>query len=631
MENSDPLIGQTFARYRIPQTSDAGGMSTLYMHARMSPNRRIPGAIRFTLLVALVLICFAQCRAQQPPTETPPPPAPGKQDAQVSEVKDTTATQDATTSFKVRVNLVLVRVVVRDSNGKVIPNLKKEDFELRDNRKPQTISTFAIETPASRASAPKLDTDSAAAPSEPAGVKAPELPQRFVALLFDDLHLSTNDTLLLRKAAAPLLSAIGPGDRFALFTTSGTVHEEFTDDRDKLNEVLQHVQSRSDEAISAAGCPPMTFYEAYEILQGNPVTLQGADPNALQIALSDAMACSGGGQKEVVELVKSAAQSELSAGENKLQVSFGNLDALIRRMTALPGQRIIVLMSAGFFVTPQMYLTQDFIDKATKAGLVINIIDARGVYTSSIYNGTTQMNGAAAMAMRPVFVSNEDSVKSQFLEELADGTGGTRFENRNDLDRGLQLAAAEPELSYVLGFAPQDLKFDGKYHQLKVTLAGSQKWTVLARHGYFAPRKADSPEQAAEQEIDEAVYSQEELRQLPLECQTQIFKTEKGSHLTVIAHLDARSLKFVKVEDRNNDQLKIVMALFDNNGGFLSGKERNLNLQLKDATLAAIDKTGIRVKFEFEVPPGTFTLRVVARDSEGAQLGATSHGVVIPN
>jgi VWFA-related protein len=159
-------------------------------------------------------------------------------------------------SFKVRVNLVLVRVVVRDANGKVVPNLKKEDFELRDNRKPQTISTFSIETPASRASPPKLDTDSTAAPSEPTAITPSELPHCFVALLFDDLQLSTNDTFLLRKAAAPLLSAIEPGDRFAIFTTSGTVHEEFTADRDKLDEALQHVQSRSDEAISAAAAHP---------------------------------------------------------------------------------------------------------------------------------------------------------------------------------------------------------------------------------------------------------------------------------------------------------------------------------------------------------------------------------------
>ena len=34
-------------------------------------------------------------------------------------------------------------------NGKVVENLKKEDFQLFDNRKPQTISTFSMETPAS--------------------------------------------------------------------------------------------------------------------------------------------------------------------------------------------------------------------------------------------------------------------------------------------------------------------------------------------------------------------------------------------------------------------------------------------------------------------------------------------------
>jgi hypothetical protein len=45
------------------------------------------------------------------------------------------------------VNLVQVRVVVRDSQGNVVTNLKKEDFQLQDNRKPQTISTFSVETP----------------------------------------------------------------------------------------------------------------------------------------------------------------------------------------------------------------------------------------------------------------------------------------------------------------------------------------------------------------------------------------------------------------------------------------------------------------------------------------------------
>ena len=588
------------------------------LRERFRPPVRIPSTVGFLVVAALAFSFASLCCAQQPPDETStPPPVTSKQGS------ETPTSPDATVPFKVRVNLVLVRVIVRNSEGKVISDLKKEDFELRDDHKPQIISTFSVETPASRAALAKLPADSTPVASETAG-QVPRLPQRFVALFFDDLHLSQNELLLLYKAATPLFKAIGPDDRFAIFTTSGTVHQEFTADRDKLDEALQHLQTRSDEALSATGCPPMTFYEAYQILESS-------DPSAMQIAIADALACSRGETQEAQALVKSAARKELSIGENKLQASFGSLDVVIRRMAALPGQRIIVLMSPGFFVTPSLHQTQDFVDKATQAGLVINIVDARGVYSSSLYDGSAQASGGATMALRSVFISSEDSVKSQFLEELADGTGGTRFENRNDLDRGLQLAAAEPELTYVIGFTPQNLKFDGKYHQLKVTLTGGRKWTVQARRGYFAPRRADTPEQAAQEQIDEAVFSQEELRQLPVECQTQIFADAKGSHLTIIARIDARSLKFAKVEDRNHDQLKIVMALFDNNGGFLSGKERNLDLQLKDATLAAVDKTGIRVKFEFDVQPGTFTVRVVTRDSEGAQVGATSRGVVIPN
>jgi hypothetical protein len=99
----------------------------------------------------------------------------------------------------------------------------------------------------------------------------------------------------------------------------------------------------------------------------------------------------------------------------------------------------------------------------------------------------------------------------------------------------------------------------------------------------------------------------------------------------VVARIDTKSLKFRHVDDRNHDNLKVIMALFDNNGNFLSGMERGVTLQLKDTTLATLNKTGIRVKLNFDTQPGTYMVRVVVRDSEGAQLGATSQGVVIPD
>lgn len=193
-----------------------------------------------------------------------------------------------------------------------------------------------------------------------------------------------------------------------------------------------------------------------------------------------------------------------------------------------------------------------------------------------------------------------------------------------DLDQGLIRLGAQPEVSYVLGFSPRELKLDGKYHTLKVSLTSKANWTLQARRGYFAPRASDNSEQAAYAEIDQALTSQDELRELPLESQTQMFKMANQARLSVVAHIDTKNLKFRRVDDRNDDNLKVVMALFDNNGNFLSAIERGINLQLKDTTLTALNNTGIRVKLDFDVHPGTFLVRVVVRDSVGAQLGATT-------
>src|SRR5207245_9847638 len=101
----------------------------------------------------------------------------------------------------------------------------------------------------------------------------------------------------------------------------------------------------------------------------------------------------------------------------------------------------------------------------------------------------------AATAVRTQFVTTEECIQNDVLAELADGTGGTFFHNRNDIDQ--VHAVQQPEVSYLLGFTPQNLKLDGKYHHLKVTLTGKQKWNLQARHGYFAPRGELDPEAAA--------------------------------------------------------------------------------------------------------------------------------------
>lgn len=582
---------------------------------------RVSGVFERLLLggiLAASLVVEAQAQAPASPQDPQAgTSSAGPESASKAQNQEIT-TNDAPATFKVRVSFVFVRVVVRDTNGKVIPNLKKEDFQLADNRKLQIISTFEVERPGSHVARVQMDQDSGGA-SARTPVKAPELPTRFITLYFDDLHLSTQDALLSRQAAMKLLGTMQGGDRLAIYTSSGQLQQDFTTDRDKLGATLLGIQPRPLSNLGIADCPPMTVYEAYQIIEVH-------DPLAMQVATQDAAACSGSSQG-AASLAQAAAQRELSAGESEMQFAFRNLDGLIARMKALPGERIIVMMSPGFFVTPEMRESGDVIDRATKANIVINSIDARGLYVSSILDASSSVPGNP---QRTQFVMLEESMQSDVLGELADGTGGTFFHNRNDINQGLLQAVEEPEVSYLLGFSPQNLKLDGKYHHLRVTLIGKQKWNLQARRGYFAPRGNLDPASAAREEIQEAVFAQEEMRDVPLECQTQFFRVGNGARLSVVAHITTKGLKFLRAGDRSKDKLTVATAIFDENGNLVTGVEKIIDMQLRDSTLQRLNDSGMSVKSTFDVQPGTFLVRVVVRDSEGAQMGATNRGVVIP-
>jgi VWFA-related protein len=586
-------------------------------------SRNLPRTAWLAFLGAIISCAgLAVARAQAPSATPQAPPAETSQNAPKPDAKalnDEIVSHDSPATFKVRVNVVLVRVVVRDSNGKVVTNLKKEDFQLADNRKPQVISSFSVETPASQVTAAK--TDSPESTSEGAAVKAPELPQRFIALYFDDLHLSTQDVMLSRQAATKLFNAMQAGDRFAIGSTSGQVQQDFTADRGKLDDALTRILPRLSSQGSPMDCPPMTNYEAYEILDVH-------EPMALQVAIQDVQTCIPGADLRTAQnIAEAAAQRELDFEESQLQITYQNLEALIRRMSALPGQRIIAMMSPGFFVTPVMHRSGEIIDRATKANIVLNTIDARGLYVSSAYDAS---NPASESPIKTRFMLEEETLQDEVLGELADGTGGLFIHNRNDIDQGLLQAAAEPEVSYLLGFSPQNLKLNGEYHNLKVTLVNKQKWALQARHGYFAPHGESNPEAAAKEEIQQAVFSQEELRDLLVECQAQFFKGADGVHLSVVTHVGTEELKFRKVDGRNQDTLTITTAIFDQNGNMLSGLQRVLDMRMKDATLERVNKTGLNVKLSFDLQPGAFLVRTVVRDSEGAQMGAANREVVIP-
>jgi len=549
-------------------------------------------------------------------------PAGGYTATPAQNAPETKAIEEPAT-FHTRVNLVMVPVVVRDKYDKVIGTLKQEDFRLADRGKPQEIIKFSVETPSRppvyrTGSSPIEETTGT---NGEAGEAAPAvIPDRFVAYLFDDVHTAFADLARTREAAMRHLDTLGPKERAGVYTISGQVTQEFTDDREALKAALQRIIPHPIARPSTPECPDISYYQADLIVNKN-------DPMALQAAVAETMSC-----QSLDPSMASTAQSEaqgfanrrLAEGEQETRVALYTLNALVRRMATMPGQRLILLASAGFITTyDQQQDKTDLMDRAIKANVVIGALDARGLYTDM--PDASRPTPAAAIGLKLRYDREAARAQADVMAELAAGTGGTFFENNNDLYAGFQRVAAAPEYVYMLGFSPQNLKLDGSFHPLKVTVKNGISLNIQARKGYYAPRHLADPNETAKEEISEALFSREEMTDLPVSLMTQYFKSgEENARVTVLMKVEAKKLRFRKEDDRNCNVLTIATALFDRNGNYVVGNEKKLEMKLKDETLAKRLDNGLTVRSSFDVKPGTYMVRLVVRDAEGELMSATN-------
>ena len=224
----------------------------------------------------------------------------------------------------------------------------------------------------------------------------------------------------------------------------------------------------------------------------------------------------------------------------------------------------------------------------------------------------------------------EEQEIEAFMEDITAGTGGTYSHGNNDLDGALQRADSVPEFIYLLAFSPTDIKFDGKRHELKVTLKNPRGLTLQARTSYFADGYTEDPADQVKQQIQEAFFSNQEMNGLPVKLQTQFFKDGDSTTLTVSARVDASKLPFRKEDGRNRDDLTLVVGVFDQNGNFMAAYQKAIELRLKDETLSAWMRSGIENSTDFTVKPGKYLVRLVVRDSEGSSMAEQSTGVEIP-
>ena len=553
--------------------------------------------------------------------------------------------RDEAPTFQSSVNLVRVPVVVRDKAGHPVGGLHQSDFHLTDLGKAQEIAQFALE--GSAVAKPAERQTQAELPGEPAAGARPAAPTRFVAFVFDDVHLTAEDLGNVRVAALKHIElGIPPQERVGILTLSGNLSLEITGDVAKFRETVAKLQP----VPQRVHIPPASFYAAAQFMRnsgdeslsctnsepGCKVSCDPRMPAVLQTQTditADCLRLNCDQISEAPPIARATLRAVYNEGAGQAYNAFHILNNIVRLLGSMPGDRVMILVSPGMYLPDDLQRSlSESIDRATRSGVIVNTLDARGVYPVDPTVGAGSCGPTQARTQQELSRLTHEAITAQglILDTLAHSTGGTALSD-NDFLGGFNRLANPPEYVYYLGFYPRDLKPDGRFHEIKVTLANGQGLSVQARKGYWAPSHVEDAATATTREIAEAVFSHDELRDLPLDLDTGFYKTTAtDAKLKISAHLDIRQLHLRKADDRNRNDVTVVCALFDGNGNYLKGVQKVLELRLKDENVERRRSLGLTMNSDFDVKRGAYMIRVVVRDAEGRQMAAANDTVEIP-
>ncbi|MBZ5498129.1 MAG: VWA domain-containing protein [Acidobacteriia bacterium] len=406
-----------------------------------------------------------------------------------SQAQRTPSGQEPT--IRVSVGLVQTDVMVFDKQGHFVPDLKKEQFELRIDGKVQPIEFFEMISAGSR------HDEEIWARAENKPVQIPEQhatkfenPGRTLLFFVDDWHLSADSTMRCRAALSNLINvSVEPRDRAAIFAASGQLGstQQLTGDKAMLLASLEKLSFKSAGAEDLAW-PPMTEAQAAALDRNDKAVLTYFVSAILRkpVDLGMIIPGDGGPLKEAVETTLRRASFLVQQSAGLGERSLGALRSFLQSVETLPGRKIVFYLSDGFVLQTKSSDVVSRINEITtgaaRAGIVVYTLDARGLVVGlpdSKVKRAPDITGSLAGSG-----VNEVAASMDALNAIASDTGGRFLKNTNALDAAMITTLEEISRYYLLGWAidPEKLQA-GKNSTIRVAIKGGSSLNVRVRQG----------------------------------------------------------------------------------------------------------------------------------------------------
>ncbi len=519
-------------------------------------------------------------------------------------------------TFKVQVDYVEVDVLVTDARGNYVRDLKKEDFQVFEDRKAQTITDFAlVDIPVERAERPLF----AARPLEP-DVASNERPfdGRIYVMVLDQAHTIPQNTNLVRRAAKKFIDEkLGANDLMAVVSARGVAGgeesgQEFTNNRRLLNAAVQKFTGTAPRAATLNRLDDFNRTAAQRAMGASTGPPQDID-------------------KQEREFNARALLEELSAvadwfggvrGRKKSILFFSEgISYDIHDVFADGGNNAAGLIQSRM---------QDLVRAATKANVSIYAIDPRGLQAFSDGNIELTSTGGdpAGAGLDERGLQNENRLARESLQAFAEETGGFAVVNTNGFTNAYDRIVQENSSYYVLAYYPPNPKRDGKFHNINVRVT-RPGLTVRARRGYANPSgKLPVPiKSELSAELLGALQSPIPTSGLTMKVFAAPFKGV-APNASVLMGVELRGRDLTTAA---NAKVDLAFYAVDAKGKMKASSRESLSLNLKPETRTRVEQTGIRLLSRMNLPVGRYQLRVAALDTGGGATGSVLYDLEVPD
>jgi VWFA-related protein len=529
-----------------------------------------------------------------------------------SQVQESTGTA----TFKTTTQLVVEQVSVKGKDGKPVEGLKKEDFTVTEDNKPQEIKFFEyqkLEDLSSKdAAAPAPEQEHTADISPVAKLTrtqiAPEpkgtvqyKDRRLLAIYFDMSSMQILDQLHALDAATDFIKKnMTSSDLVAIMQYNGAgveVLKDFTGDKDALLTVI---------ATLVAGESDNTGDIDTDTASANTGAAFGQDDSEFNIFNTD---------------------RQLAA-----------VQTAVKMLGALSEKKILVYFASGMRLngTDNQAQLRSTINDAARAGVAIWSIDARGLVASSPFGdgirpsqgGNSMYTGQMAAQQAMSFAQSQDT-----LYTLAADTGGKAMLDFNDLRQGIVNAQKSISSYYIVGYYTTNDTPDGKQRRVKISLNNGLQASLDYRQVYYANKVwAKFTTADKERQLEDALMSPDPITELTMALEVNYFRQNHAeSFVPIMLKIPGSELALAKKHGAEHTVIDFIGEIKDDQGSTIQNIRDYRDIKLTDATAAEWAKRPIAYDAGYNLLPGPYKIKILARDSETGRMGTFIGNFTVPN